>query len=191
MKKLILFLALVAIAIACTPSGATAQERTVNVTVPPGNTYHVYTGTTSDVLIPTTTDTIDVIFWFRVDEYVTKVAVKARYDMRVLADTTVALTVAGKEFYDHTTYTDVIASTVSSAVTSNNVIQVVTLDPYTVEAGYVTGRIALGDTTNVQHNHTPFDISYRYYRCRFILQGNDATGTGVKLDELEIKLYTE
>lgn len=186
MKKIFLFLGFVLFAI-----GLMAQERTVNVTVPSGNTYYKYSGTAADTLKATTQDTIDVVFWFRVDEYIEKVAVKARFDVISGADTTVALTVSGKEFSDHTTYTDVIASTTSSAVTANNTVLVVTSDPYTVEAQYVTGRVTAGDTINVAHSHTPFDKSYRYYRCRFILQGDDSVGTGIKLDEVEIKLYTD
>ena len=173
------------IAFAC-DNGAMAQERTVNITVPSGNTYHVYTGTASDVLIPTTCDTIDLIFWFRVDEYVQKVAVKTRFDMRTTADTTVATTVSGKEFADHATYVDVIASSVSSAVTANNTVQVLVSDPYTVEAAYTFGA----DSITAAHNHTPFDQTYRYYRIRYILQGNDSVGTGIKIDEVEFKLYT-
>jgi len=155
MKKLFVLFALFALIIS-----ASAQEITRNITVPEGNTYHKYTGTSTDVLIPTTADTIDLIFWFRVDEYIEKVAVKTRYDMRTTADTTVALTVAGKEFYDHATYVDVIGSAVSSAVTTNNVIQVLTSDPYIVEAAYFTD-VGANDSTNTAHNHTPFDQSYR------------------------------
>lgn len=187
MKKLIFLFALVALFL-----GATAQERTVNLnTAKPGDTYVSYTGTASDVLIPTTCDTIDVIFWMRYDGYVKKVAVKTRFDMRTTADTTVSVSVFGKEFYDDGTYVEVIAAATSSAVTANNTIQVLTSDPYTVEAQYVTGRITAGDTVNVAHNHTPFDKSYRYYRVRYILSGNDSVGTGVKIDEIELKLYTE
>lgn len=187
MKKLILFLSLIAFAVACNPSGAKAQERTVNIDVPEGHTYYNYTGSAADTLTATNQDTIDVIFRFRVDEYVLKVAVKTRYDIIVGADTTVALTVAGKEFSDHTTYTDVIASSTSSAVTANNTIQVIVSDPYTVEAAYTFGA----DSVTAAHNHTPFDKSYRYYRLRYIIKGNDAVGTGILIDDIEIKLYTE
>ena len=193
MKKLFLFFGLLALVamIACTPKGANAQERTVNITVPLGYTYYKYTGVAADTLKPTNQDTIDFVFAVQLHEYIEKVALKTRFDIIVGADTTVATTVAGKEFSDHTTYTDVIASTVSSAVTANNTVQVLVSDPYTVEAQYVTGRITGGDTVDVAHNHTPFDKSYRYYRVRYILQGNDAVGTGVKIDEIELKLYTD
>jgi hypothetical protein len=50
--------------------------------------------------------------------------------------------------------------------------------------------VTAGDTVNVAHNHTPFDQTYRYYRIRYILQGNDSVGTGIKIDEVEFKLYT-
>jgi len=185
MKKLFVLFALFALIIS-----ASAQERTVNITVPAGDTYYKYTGTTSDVLIPTTTDTIDLVFWFRVDDYIEKVAVKSRFDMRTTADTTVAITVMGKEFSDDATYVDVIASSLSGAVTANNTVAIDVSDPYDVESQYVTGRVTGGDTVNVAHNITPFDKSYRYYKVRYILQGNDATGTGVNIDEVEIKLYT-
>lgn len=189
MKKLFLFLAVALIAFVC-DNGAMAQERTVNINVPPGYTYYNYTGSAADTLTATNQDTIDVIFWFRIDEYVEKVAVKTRYDLIVGADTTVALTVAGKEFSDHTTYVDVVASALSSAVSTNNIIQVSVSDPYIVEASYMTD-VGANDSTNVQHNHTPFDKTYRYYRLRYILQGDDAVGTGVLIDDIEIKLYTD
>lgn len=38
---------------------------------------------------------------------------------------------------------------------------------------------------------TPADKSFRYYRLRLIIAGDDATGTGIKVDEIEIKLYTD
>ena len=174
---------------ACNP--ASAQEITRNINVAEGATYYRYTGVASDLLVPTTSDTIDLIFMFRVHGYVEKVAVKTRFDMITAADTTIKVTVSGKEFADHATYTEVIAETLSSPVTTNNIVQVLTCDPYDVEAQYVAGRVTGGDTVNVAHNITPFDKSYRYYRIRYILQGNDLTGTGVKLDEVEIKLYTD
>lgn len=192
MKKIIFIFGLLALVamMACTPKGANAQERTVNITVPLGYTYYKYTGVAADTLKPTNQDTIDFVFAVQLHEYIEKVALKTRFDIIVGADTTVATTVAGKEFSDHTTYTDVIASTVSSAVTANNTIQVLVNDPYIVEAAYMTD-VGANDSTNVQHNHTPFDKSYRYYRVRYILQGDDAVGTGVKIDEIELKLYTD
>ena len=190
MKKLFIILSLIALAIvACNPSSA--QERTVTRTLPTGTYYDVYNGGTSDVLTPTTRDTIDLVYVYQSPEYVTKVAVKIRYDVVVGADTTVAASLFGKEFSDDATYISIIGSSVSSAVAANNTIQVLALDPYIAEAQYITGRVTGGDTINVAHNLTPFDFSYRYYRLRLILQGNDAVGTGVKVDQVEVKFYTQ
>lgn len=207
-----------------TVTTAIAQERTVSITMPTSNTYYKYTGTASDVLIPTTCDTIDVVIQYQGSGYVKKIAVKNRYDMRSTADTTVEVSVFGKEFSDDGTYVSIIASTASSVVTSNNVVQVLTSDYTEVTASHteVTTQssptiaaynavlsqavIANVDTiavpqqtitlvaqtnTVAAQTNTPPDKSYRYYRVRFILSGNDSVGTGVKLDELEFKLYTE
>lgn len=186
MKKIIVLFCLAVFAIA-----ATAQERTVNLTISTGNYYYKYTGTAADNLKPTTQDTIDVVFYYTSPQYVKKIAVKTRFDIIAGADTTVSTSVYGKEFSDDATYVSVIGASTSSAVTANNTVQVLTCDPYWTEAQYVTGRITAGDTVNVAHNITPFDYTYRYYRVRYILSGNDSVGTGIKIDEIEFRLYVE
>jgi hypothetical protein len=191
MKKLFLFFAILV-----SFSAAFAQERTVNVTIPVNNTYYKYTAVAADVLVPTTTDTIDVVFAYQGSGYVKKMTIKSRFDMRTTADTTVAVSVFGKEFNDDGTYVQVIPSTVSSAVTSNNVVQVLASD-YTETVGTYNAILQQVTTTNTDtivfaaQTITPLDKSYRYYRVRYILSGNDSVGTGVKLDEIEIKFYTE
>jgi hypothetical protein len=191
MKKLFLFLAILV-----SFSAAFAQERTVTTVIPVGNTYYKYAGTSSDVLIPTTCDTIDMVFAYQGSGYVKKVAVKSRFDMRTTADTTVKVSVFGKEFSDDDTYVEIIPVATSSAVTANNVIQVLTSD-YTETIGTFTAILRQQTTTNADtitypaQTITPLDKSYRYYRVRYILSGNDSVGTGVKLDEIEIKFYTE
>ena len=63
MKRLLFVFGILAlIAFACNPKGAGAQERTVNITVPPGYTYYNYTGAAADTLKATNQDTIDVVF---------------------------------------------------------------------------------------------------------------------------------
>lgn len=220
MKKLIfLLIALVTAAVAI------AQERVVSVTMPTSNTYIKYTGTASDVLVTSTKDTIDVVFQYQGPGFVKKIALKSRFDMNSTADTTVLVSVFGKEFYDDGTYVQVIASTASAEITSNNVVQVlandytetiashteVTTQSTPTIAAYTAllsqGLSANMDTLSVPQQTitlvaqtntvaaqttTPFDKSYRYFRVRYILAGdNTATGTGVKLDEIELKLYTE
>lgn len=195
-RLLILTLAITAILFSCRDSKA--QERTISKTMRENATYYKYSGTAADTLTPTNQDTIDFVLQFRNDNYVKKIAVKSRFDMITTADTTVAISVDGKEFEDHTTYTSVIASSLSDAVTANNTVAVDVNDPYNVVAAHTL----LTDTTGLSgypadsiavpsYNVTPFDKSYRFYRFRYILSGNDATGTGVKIDEIEVKFYTD
>lgn len=189
MKIFVLLLTFAALMFACGPTKA--QERTVTRTLPTGTYYDKYTGVAADTLKPTTQDTIDIVYVYQSHEYVTKIAVKLRFDIIAGADTTVSTSVFGKEFSDDGTYVSIIPASTSSAVTANNTVQVLASDPYFTEAQYITGRITGGDTVNLAHNITPFDFSYRYYRVRIILTGNDSVGTGIKLDEAEIKFYTQ
>ena len=191
MKKLIFIFGLLALVamIACTPKEVTAQERTVTVNdkLPNGVYYAKYTGTAADTLKATNQDTIDVVFYYQSPQYVHKIAVKTRFNIIVGADTTVSTSVFGKEFSDDATYVSVIAAATSSAVTANNTVQILTVDPYFTEAAYTFGA----DSVTAAHVITPFDYTYRYYRVRYILQGNDAVGTGIKIDEIEFRLYIE
>ena len=50
--------------------------------------------------------------------------------------------------------------------------------------GYEGGAVA-EQTTTV----TPVDYSYRFIRVRYIIQGDDSVGDGIKLDEVELKLF--
>lgn len=186
MKKIIfLLIALV------TVTFAIAQERTVSITMPTNNTYYKYSGVAADVLVSTTTDTIDVVFQYQGSGYIEKIAIKSRFDMRTTADTTVAISVFGKEFADDGTYVEVIASALSAVVTTDNVVKVSVNDPYVTDASHtLTDNLGATATESV-HTITPFDKCYRYYRVRYILSGNDSVGTGVKLDEVEFKVYTK
>lgn len=194
-----------------------AQERTVSKigeanALTELKTLYTYTGTSSDILIPTTTDTIDLIFEYRGKNLIKKISVKSRFDMRTTADTTVSVSVFGKEFSDDPTYVQIIGATISDPVITNNVVQVLTSDYTESVASYTTVGTAFTikqDTigfkyypadslkvpaitfTNSAQTVTPFDKTYRFYRIRYILSGNDSVGTGVKLDEVEFKIYTE
>lgn len=192
-----------------------AQERTVNKigdanALTELKTLYTYTGTASDVLIPTTTDTIDLVLEYRGKNLIKKISVKSRFDMRTTADTTVIVSVFGKEFADDPTYVQIIGATTSSVVTTNNVIQVLASDYTETVASYTSATTAFNaivsqeTTTNsdtiaypiitntmAAQTVTPFDKTYRFYRIRYILIGNDSVGTGVKLDEIEFKIYTE
>lgn len=232
-----------------------SQERTVTKDVRPDRTYYKYTGVAADTLISTNQDTIDLVFQIELKERITKIAVKSRFDVVSGADTTVAISVDGKIFSDDS-YTSVIASTLSGAVTANNTVKTVnttfteahvitaydvakpsftsTIAAFDVSKPSFTSTIAAFDVpfTNVAAGTadtlefpqqtitigadtlefpqqtitigadtlefpqqsitvTPADYSYRYIRVRYIIQGDDSVGTGIKIDEVELKLWTE
>lgn len=194
MKKLINILFLVILSVSIF-----AQERTVSKDFRrTGDTYYKYTGTAADTLIATNQDTIDYVFKVMQHYFVKKIDVKIRYDVVAGADTTVSAQLDGKEFSDQTTYTSIISAANSSAVAANNTVHIISSD-YTESIGAHT---LLTDTTGLSgypadsiavpaQTVTPADKSFRYYRLRLIIAGDDATGTGIKVDEIEIKLYTD
>jgi hypothetical protein len=186
MKKIILILSLIVVAFACNEP-LKAQERTVTTYMTNGQYYAKYTGSSADTLKATNQDTIDYVFVYQSPEYVTKLAVKIRFDVIAGADTTVSTSLFGKEFSDDATYVEIVAASASSAVTANNTVDILVSDPYVSEAAYTFGA----DSVTAAHSHTPFDFSYRYYRVRLILSGDDSVGTGIKVDEIEFKVYTQ
>lgn len=176
--------------------GLTAQVRTITKQMEQGATYYLYTGVANDTLTSPAQDTIDLVIEYRADNWVKKLTIKSRFDMRSTADTTVAISVFGKEFSDDAAYVEVIASTLSSAVTANNVVSILSSDytETTAAAVDLISQITSSNTDTVTvaaRTVTPFDKSYRFYRIRYIIKGNDSVGTGIKLDQFEIKMYVD
>lgn len=189
-----------------------AQERTVTKQMSKNTTYYEYTGTSADTLVSTNQDTIDFVLEYRNSSHVKKIAIKSKYDLIGLADTTVAVSVFGREFEDDATWVQIIASAVGSDVNADNTVQVLTSD-YTETYGSYLSTVAAhklaSDTTgykyypadtisvpsyaitNAAQTITPLDKSYRQYRIRYIIQGESALGSGVKIDEIEFKVYTD
>jgi len=220
MKKLLIFLFLAVISLS-----VFSQERTVTKKMREGYTYYKYSGVAADTLIYTNQDTIDIVFQVGFDERISKIEVKSKFDTIDGADTTVAISVYGKNFEDGT-YAQMIASTLSSAVTTDDVVKVlsgaytethVTAAYNLTEAAY-NGAVSAFDipftnpsagtadtlevpsfnVVNASHlvavaeqttTVTPVDYSYRFIRVRYIIQGDDSVGDGIKLDEVELKLF--
>lgn len=212
-----------------------AQERTISKigstnALSESKTLYTYTAVSADTLTATNQDTIDLVLEYRGNKKIKKIAVKSRFDIIAGADTTVAITVSGKDFADATTYTDVITSTLSGAVTANNTVKIVsttagqtnTVAAYNVAKdafnltvsthvlltdtaglmGYPADSISVpsytiaipADTLEFPEQSITIadtDITYRFYRVRYIIQGDDSVGTGIKIDEVEFKIYTE
>lgn len=233
MKKLInlLFISFVAF-------GIYAQE----IVNPSSSTYYTFgrnpqrgdysqwtfTGAATDLLIETTSDTIDVRFQVKKYRPYT-IKTITEFDPILGADTTVAVQILGRNS-ENESYTT-ITSTTSSAVASDETITSLnsatsstfavsiastvdtlingtnTLTVDTSLIGYVDNSTL--DSIPLQWTVTPsLDTSYitraaqtitlaetatlceyRYITVRYIISGDDATGTGIELKQLEIKLF--
>jgi len=183
MRKLILTIGLIFVVLF-----AFSQDRTVTKMLDKGATYYKYTGVAADTLGPVDQDTVDVVFQVRVDPLITKVEVKTKFDLVDGADTTVAITVQGKNFADDS-YTDIISSTLSDEINADNTVKVLTAAYSETIASYTSTFAADSTTTYSEQTITPVDYSYRYIKCRYIIQGTSDAGSGVKIDEIELKLF--
>lgn len=210
MRKLILILASFMLFLS-----VNAQERTVSKigstnALTEAKTLYTYTGVAADTLKATNQDTIDLVLEYRGTKMIKKITVKSRFDTIAGADTTVSISVFGKEFSDDPDYVQIIGATLSDAVAANNTVKVFSSDytgtiaaynstvaahniPFTNPTAGTTDTLEVPSfvVANAAQTFTPFDKTYRFYRIRYILSGDDAVGTGVKLDEVEFKIYTE
>lgn len=223
MKKLFTFILIVFVALAIN-----AQERTVNMLyfdrglTDVHYSYYSYTGTSSDVLIPTTRDTIDIPFD-------TKKPVGFNYNVicsfsaRAGVDTIVYIKVLGKnslnEDYTEIQFDSSAVVTVAGIVKTLNSVKTATIASYTStdasHANVGTAFTIKQDTagfkyypadslkvptitfTEAQHVITNATQTityngkkeYRYILVRLILPYNDSVGTGVNVDEVELKLW--
>ena len=167
-----------------------AQDRTVSRSMKENYTYYKYDGVAADTLTENQ-DTIDFVLQYRSDWYVKKLAVKTKFDLVSGVDTTVTTSVFGKEFYDDTTYVQVIAAVASDDINANNTVQILTSD-YTESVGASEDTFNADSTITVAAKTvTPLDKSYRYYRVRYIYTGSSAAGSGVKIDDIEFKFYID
>lgn len=186
--------------------GSIAQERTVVLNSGSyldlnSTKYYFYSGTTSDYLIPTTRDTIDFVLLIK-NQSSDPLNFYAAITMTPIAgaDTTVAITVQQKMF-ETGTYTDLIASALSSAITTTVITAKTTLG-VTVQRTNTTASavdllrqtvIANNDTitvaSRVQTEQVNASLYYRYLKFRLIIAGNDHVGTGIKVSRFEINFF--
>ena len=197
MKKYILTTLLFVFAIT-----AFAQERTVylnnnKVFDLSKETWYAYNGNTADRLIPTTRDTIDYII--RVDNgqmgKPMHFYANFTFDTIAGADTTIAITVMGKKFNSES-YADIIASALTAEVTGELQVSKTTLGAVsegTWTTAGATDTFNADSTTTVASRSTTFlansTLRYGYLKFRLILQGNDVTGTGIKVKRLELQFF--
>jgi hypothetical protein len=204
MKKFI-FIAIAMIAFTIT---SFAQDREVSKSLGNGISYYKYTGVAADTLT-SNQDTIDLTFSVALNGNISRIAVKTRFDLRAGADTTVSIGVYGKDFTDDGLNT-VVAPVVTSAIAANNTVVITESAKTSTIASYTSTTAAfkiLSDTTgllnypqdtlnvpiitltNAAQTVTDNNLTWRKYTIRYIIKGDDSVGTGIKLDEVEIKLW--
>lgn len=183
-----------------------AQERTVVLNS--GNyidlnttKWYAYNGTTSDYLIPTTRDTIDFVLLVK-NQSSDPLNFYASITMAPIAgaDTTVAITVQQKMF-ENGTYADLIASALSSAITTTVITNKTTLGVTAQETNTTAAAVDLLRQTIISNNDTltiaqriqtkqvNASLYYRYLKFRLIIKGNDSVGTGIKVTRFEINFF--
>lgn len=162
MKKLLSFLIVILFAVV-----AIAQERTVDIPIKTGlnkwGTYITYDGVAADTLKATNQDTIDYRFQYQGAEFVKKIAFKVGLDTIAGADT-LTISLLGYDFLDDGTADATIAAATTNLASGTDVI---------ISDDYSGGAD---------------EFSFRYYVVRLIRTG---TGDGIKVDDLEFKLYTD
>lgn len=178
---------------------AYSQERTVTTIVLDNNStgkyysYYDYIGnTTYDILIPTTRDTIDVPFDVRKSQGY-NYSIITKFSPRTTADTTVTQKIYGRNS-ENESWT-LISTNVSSAVTTSNIVQTINSSSTATIASatdLIKQTVSTNqDTITVAARTITYSIEtrYRYLLVRNILTGDDHTGNGVKIDEIELKLW--
>lgn len=202
MKKLIFILLFAAISVA-----GIAQERTI--TLNNGNALDLTTtkwiaynwAGTIDNLIPTTRDTIDIVVLVK-NQNSEPLNFYAAITLTPIttADTTVAITVQEKMF-ESGTYADLISSALTSAITTETIVNKTTLGVTVQKTNTTAGAVDLFRGSNIKNNDTltvssriqtvqlNASLYYRYLKFRLILQGNDHTGTGIKMKRFEIQFF--
>jgi len=213
MKKIILFIGLLAFMFAC-DGGAKAQDVTRNASkvYKNGYSYAKYTGVAIDTLT-TVQDTIDIVFNMRVSNgaMVKRVTVGTVLDLRAGTDTVVAVSVWGEDFDSDThTANAVIASTNTAAITASNTFDVFETALTEVTAQYLSAvpahnapyvNVAAGTADTLKYDaynitqpaqtSTASNLTWRKYVVRFVYPAaGDAVGTGLLIESVELKLFT-
>lgn len=179
MKKFILILICLVTSFALQAQDRSLTDRTFSTTA----TYYSYVGVAADTLT-TGQDSIDFEFTTN-KEYPVQLYIMSDLDKRVGADTTVTVYLYGRMFSDQD-YT-LISNTASLVTTDQlNIISTVAQPSSTFEWD-TTGV----DIYTVAGTTTSASIAnyYRQFKLVYVIAGNDAVGTGVKLTGLKIKLW--
>ncbi len=152
------------------------QEKTVSKTFTNSRSYYIYTGASTDILDGATYDTITVDIFLDKGQPIQAYS-KSTFSLVGTADTTFSCAMYGKVFAaDEYTLID---STVRYGTADTSAVLKTTSKPY--------ARLDSLDS-NTDDLYLYDYLFYRYLRFRYVIVGNDATGSGIKLESIEIKI---
>jgi hypothetical protein len=179
MKKYLVFIMLLIAAFAMQAQDRSLTDRSFSTT----QTYYEYVGVAADTLTAGQ-DSID--FEFTVNkEYPVQLYIASALKRRAGADTTVTVYLYGRVF--NTEAYSLISSTASTLTTDQmNIVTTVSEPSYTM-AWDTTGV----DIYTNEGTVTAAAIAnyYRQFKLVYVIAGNDAVGTGVKITGIKVKVW--
>ena len=153
--------------------------------------YWDYTGLSTDLLVSTTSDTIQIRY--HVKKHVPYTAkVMSKFNPIAGADTTVAITLYGRNSTDEswtslvTGTSDVVdADGVTKTISSSSTMTVAAFDvPFTNPAAGTVDTLEYPVQT-----YTYSFLEYSYLLVQYVISGDDSVGTGIELVRSELKLF--
>lgn len=157
--------------------------------------YWDYTGISTDLLIETTSDTIDIRYHVKKHAPYT-VKLISKFNPISGEDTTVIVAILGRNSTDESW--SAITNTTSAVVITDGVVTSLnsatspTLTNAAFDVPFTNPTAATADTLEypVQtFTYTSTFLEYRYILVRYIISGDDSVGTGIELVRSELKLY--
>jgi hypothetical protein len=194
-------------------ANATSKEKIITKTFPKDASYFKYNGLVTDLLDGSTYDTIT--FVLTLDKpFPMQVYTKTWFTLKGTADTTIACTFSGKVFDDDAytlmgsgTYAgsadagvvlstiglDVSTSLFDTTKTTYGAVQTIVMDSTKkwhtgTDRGLYTGTIGIDNPKKMYTATITKSLAFPFYRTlrlRYIIAGNDHTGTGVYLHAIE------
>lgn len=157
--------------------------------------YWDYTGTSTDLLISSTSDTIHIRY--HVKKHVPYTAkVMSKFDPIAGADTTVIITLYGRNSTDES-WTSIVTGT-SAVVSADDVTKTIssatspTLTIAAFDVPFTNPTAATADTLEFPiqtYTITATLIEYSYLLVEYIISGDDSVGTGIELKRSELKIF--
>ena len=164
----------------------------------PNYSYWNYEGTSTDLLVPTTSDTIDIRYQTKKHvPYTAKVI--SKFNPIAGADTIVYIRLLGRNS-ENESWTPIVADS-SAVVATDGVVKSIgsaTAPTYAAsiaafDVPFTNPTAGTADTLEYPQQTITFAetgtlLDYRYLLVRYILPGDDSVGTGVELIQSELKL---